>query len=110
MKMKKKIRETAEEILQEYTSCYSEVDEDCLVNMLNRLASDVAREIFAEIEKKVKMSIITHLEELNKEHIIDTPLYDRHSGIIFALRSVEDYLAELKKKYESEKDNGNDTK
>lgn len=50
MKMKKKIRETAEEILQEYTSCYSEVDEDCLVNMLNRLASDVAMEVFGNIE------------------------------------------------------------
>ena len=64
-----------------------------------RKASEVAREIFEEIEKKVKMSIAIHLEELNKELIIDTPLYDRHSGIIFALRGAEDYLAELKKKY-----------
>jgi hypothetical protein len=64
-----------------------------------RKASDVAREIFEEVDKKVKASLTIHLEEINKEHIKDTPLYDRHSGIIFALRQIEDFLAELKKKY-----------
>lgn len=59
----------------------------------------LAREIFEELEKKVKRSIAIYLEEINKEHIKDTPLYDRCSGIIFALRNLEDFLAELKKKY-----------
>ena len=65
--------------------------------------SEVAREIFAEIEKKIKTSITNFLEEINKEHIQDTPLYDRCSGAVFALRNIEDFLAELKKKYTEEK-------
>ena len=66
--------------------------------------SEVAREIFEEIERKVKALITIHLEEINKEHIKDTPLYDRHSGIIFALQGMDDYIAELKKKYTEEKE------
>lgn len=60
---------------------------------------ECAREIFEEIEKKVKASITIHLEEINKEHIKDTPLYDRHSGILFALQGMNDFIAEFKKKY-----------
>ena len=52
--MKNIIRETAEEILQEYTNCYSEADEDCLVEMLEKLASEVAREIFEGIQIRFK--------------------------------------------------------
>jgi hypothetical protein len=90
--MKKKIRETATEILQEYTNCYSEVDEDCLVNMLNRLASDVAREIFAEIENVLK---IVTIPCINEEGCV-TPLQASYWAI-----DPNDF-AELKKKYESE--------
>ena len=68
--------------------------------------SEVAREIFEEIEKKIKTSITNFLEEINKEYIQDTPLYDRCSGVVFALRNIEDFLAELKKKY-TEGENGN---
>ncbi len=32
----KEIKNLAEEILQEYTNCYSEVDKDCLVKMLRK--------------------------------------------------------------------------
>lgn len=67
---------------------------------------EIAMEIFEEIDKKVKASITIHLEEINKEHIQDTPLYDRHSGIIFALRFIEDFIAELKKKYTGEQSDG----
>lgn len=65
--------------------------------------SEVAREIFAEIEKKIKTSITNFLVEINMEHIQDKLLYDRCSGAVFALRNVEDFLAELKKKYIGEK-------
>ena len=37
MNVEKQIEETAEEILQEFTSCYSEADEDCLMKMLRNL-------------------------------------------------------------------------
>ena len=69
-----------------------------------RKATEVAREIFEEIDKKVKASLTIYLEEINKEHTKDTPLYDRCSGIVFALRNTEDFLAELKKKYTEEKE------
>ena len=51
MKLNKHIRELAEEILQEYTSCYSEADEDYLAKMLKNKFGEVVREIFEEIEK-----------------------------------------------------------
>lgn len=79
--------------------CLSEV----LYNAGYRKADEFAREIFEEIDKKVKASLTIYLEEINKEHIKDTPLYDRCSGIVFALRNTEDFLAELKKKYTGEK-------
>jgi hypothetical protein len=60
---------------------------------------EVAREIFEDIERKIKALLTLHLEEINKEYIKDTPLYDRHSGIIFALQGMADFIAELKKKY-----------
>jgi hypothetical protein len=44
-------KEIAEEILQEFTNCYSEADEDVLVKMLNNMACNFAKEIFAELEK-----------------------------------------------------------
>ncbi len=59
---------------------------------------ETVERIFEEIEKKVKRSVAIYMEEINKEHIKDTPLYDRCSGSIFALRNLEDFLAELKKK------------
>lgn len=89
------------------TMCEFESENHCQFDLLaTALVEDYgyrkASKIFEEIEKKVKASITVHLEELNKEHIQDTPLYDRHSGIIFALRGIDDFITELKKKYESE--------
>lgn len=77
MNRDKQIEEMAEEILQEYTNCYSEVDQECLEKMLSKFASDVAREIFEGIERMC----------------IDT--FGNFNHRVFA---------ELKKKYESEKD------
>lgn len=90
MKMKNKIRETAEEILQEYTNCYSEADEDCLVKMLNRLASDVVREIFEELEERIAVHTYTSKSE------------DYDEGALDVLEWVDEKIDELKKKYESE--------
>ena len=88
--MKKLIRETAEEILQEYTNCYSEADEDCLVRMLEKLASNMAREIFEEIERLLDTYSASH-----------HPVGEVYGESYFE-RGLEDAIAELKKKYESE--------
>lgn len=63
MKPNKHIRELAEEILQEYTSCYSEADEDYLVKMLENKFREFAREIFAEIEEV--LNNIGYFDELD---------------------------------------------
>jgi hypothetical protein len=98
--MKKLIRETAEEILQEYTNCYNEADEDCLVKMLEKLASNMAREIFEEIEKRLRQladeSKILRDKEINLGE--KTQLNGEWIGVRLALRDI----AELKKKCESE--------
>jgi hypothetical protein len=89
--MKKLIRETAEEILQEYTNCYSEADEDCLVKMLEKLASNMAREIFEEIDKFLKSQEALSENKRLKE-VGDWIFHDY----------LPSRLADLKKKYESE--------
>jgi hypothetical protein len=43
------MRELAIEILEEFTSCYSQVDEDVLTGMLERKQSEIVAEIFEEI-------------------------------------------------------------
>ena len=94
--MKKLIRETAEEILQEYTSCYSEADEDCLVKMLEKLASNMAREIFEDIEKGLSEDE-QDFERLAKLYQDEAPDYAR-----IYVADLRERFAELRKKYESE--------
>ena len=55
MNRDKQIEEMAEEILQEYTNCYSEVDQEHLEKMLSKFASDVAREIFEGIDSLINI-------------------------------------------------------
>ena len=83
MSRDKQIRNMAEEILQEYTNCYSEVDQECLEKMLGKLASEVAREIFEEIESK--LMVASHIDNFDGK-----------------ARIWLDDFYELKKKYESE--------
>jgi hypothetical protein len=94
--MKKLIRETAEEILQEYTNCYNEADEDCLVKMLEKLASNMAMEIFEEIEKTL-LDDENDFAELSEQGL--------HEGYLYCenyLHGLRGHIADLKKKYESE--------
>lgn len=78
----KPYKKLAVEILEEFTNCFSEADEDVLARMIRdsgfRKASDVAREIFAEIEYLIWQYDTRPASDLTEE------------------------IAELKKKYESE--------
>jgi hypothetical protein len=65
--------------------------------MAEELKSDVAREIFEEIEKLLKENLFTLIPPYRSE-ITDWKT-------VFRLKLADD-IAELKKKYESEKDNG----
>ena len=61
--------------------------------------TDIAREIFEEIEHNIDEALKCYFEGRNKEATIDTPLAEYLSGKIDALASVKVRLAELKKKY-----------
>jgi regulator of sirC expression with transglutaminase-like and TPR domain len=88
--MEKQIIEMSEEILQEYTNCYSDADQERLEKMLRKLASDVAEEIFAEIEKlrPITKLVIKDLGEWD---------FDKNGEKFYWLSETE--IAELKKKY-----------
>ena len=49
---RRQIKEMAEEILQEYTNCYSEADEVCLERMLSKLVSETIRDIKTQVYNK----------------------------------------------------------
>jgi hypothetical protein len=55
MSINKQIEELAEEILQEYTNCYSEVDKEVLVKMICKALpkqSEVALSLLSELKKE----------------------------------------------------------
>ena len=58
--MKKQIKNMAEDILQEYTNCYSEVDQECLEKMLFKLALEVKADTVQEMQERVKAQKFTH--------------------------------------------------
>ena len=68
-----------------------------------RKASEVARVIFEEIEKEIEEAlksnykVLPHLEFSNE-------LYNSVRGKIDALRGIENFIAELKKKYTESED------
>lgn len=55
--MKKHIENMAEEILQEYTNCYSEVDQECLEKMLFKLASEVRADTVKKMQERLKEAV-----------------------------------------------------
>lgn len=74
--------ELATEILQEFTNCYSEQDEELLTGMIEQeieiAKQDVAREIFEEIDKTChdynryeigERGLFANLAELKKKYI-----------------------------------------
>ena len=69
-----------------------------------RKASDVAREIFEEIEKEIELALESNYRA-KKEHYNHSviPNYDNFNamcdGKIYAMRGLLDFIAELKKKY-----------
>jgi hypothetical protein len=69
--MEKQIIEMSEEILQEYTNCYSKADQKCLEKMLRKLASEVAEEIFAKIEKLIARRMIPDVALIDDRLITD---------------------------------------
>jgi hypothetical protein len=81
-----------------------------LSKMGYRKSSEVAREIFEEIEELLNLQAKIVCETRDKYRETDEPILSfiaMLDGRIYSLRVVEEHIAELKKKYtESEKDNG----
>lgn len=97
--------------LNGFVNCESHYKAEALYEAGYRLASDVASEIFEEIEEEIRLALNSNynarserLAHTNIEMADEFVSYC--DGKIHALRGIDDYLAELKKKYtESEKDN-----
>ena len=72
-----------------------------LVNAGYRKASDVAREIFEEIEAEIKLALESNYKVLPQLEF-SNELYNSVRGKIDALRGIEGFIAELKKHYTEE--------
>lgn len=70
-----------------------------LYNAGYRKASEVAREIFAEIKKEIEEALKSNYKVLPQLEF-SNELYNSVRGKIDALRGIEGFIAELKKKYE----------
>ena len=75
-----------------------------LYNADYRKASDVAREIFEEIEKEIKLALEINKEEKDKliNSFFSFSLLRSLDSKIEVLQAASKFIAELKKKYESE--------
>jgi hypothetical protein len=77
--------------------------EDGCKGATDRIKAEVAREIFEEIERK-----ITHDIDVNNACIVElddsAELYHRVKGELFVLCDIQDFIAELKKKYTEEQE------
>ena len=104
--MNKQIEEMAKVIYDEFgTMVVAEADATAISVHLTRngycKASDVASEIFAEIEQEISAALKSNYKVLPQ--VIDSDeLYHTVQGKISALCGIEGFIAELKKKYESE--------
>lgn len=58
--MDKQIKELATEILQEFTNCYSEADEECLVKMIKKVIPENAVVLTREEAEKVYNIVKEH--------------------------------------------------
>ena len=63
-----------------------------------RKTSDIAREIFEEIEEEITAALKSNYKVLPQLEF-SNELYNRVQGKVDALRGVEGFVAELKKKY-----------
>ena len=108
--MEKQIEEMAEDIYNalpdyehNFRDCRSAAEE--LTTKGYRKASEVAREIFAEIEEllNVQTKIACETRDKHKETFEpNLSFLAMLDGRIYSLRVVEEHITELKKKYESE--------
>ena len=81
---------------------------ESLYNAGYRKASEVAKEIFEEIDREICLALESNYKARNRRQMIVIPhgssTFDREfieyvSGKIDALRGINDFFAELKKKY-----------
>ena len=87
----------------------TESEEQSIANYLighgYRKASDVAREIFEEVEEMLNLQAKIVCETRDKYRETDEPMLSfiaMLDGRIYSLRVVEEHIAELKKKYTKE--------
>ena len=110
-KSNKQIEEMAEIIARangnEQDAAYYRPDATDLYNAGYRKSTEVAEEIFGEIEKEIELALDSKYKVKRDAQDMNDGLVNYVDGKIACLRGLLGFLAELKKKYtESEKDNG----
>lgn len=63
-----------------------------------RKATEVAEEIFSEIEAEIDAALTSNYNFIQQHELLDA-LWSRVNGKIDALRGIDGFLAELRKKY-----------
>lgn len=71
---------------------------ESLYNAGYRKATDVAEEIFAEIEAEIYAALTSNYNFIQQYELLDA-LWSRVNGRIDALRGIDGFLDELKEKY-----------
>ncbi len=118
MNKEKQIEEMAKDIcplINEYGNCKkcdAELDiedELCIYKIMAKAFYNAdyrkASEIFEEIENVINNELQNNYKVL-PQFEFSNELWNKMSGRIEALKEICDFIAERKKKYESEKDNG----
>ena len=85
-----------------HNGCACEIDAENLYNAGYRKASEVAREIFEEIEEMLNLQAKIVCETRDKYRETDQPMLSfiaMLDGRIYSLRVIEEHISELKKKY-----------
>ena len=98
MDKEKQIDEMLEAMNESCGSCFGPGEAECIYNAGYRKASEVAREIFEEIEREINDALQSNYKVLPLIEQSEA-LWNRENGKIDALRGIEGYIAELKKKY-----------
>jgi phosphoribosyl-ATP pyrophosphohydrolase len=90
------------ERLQSQVNRLKKYDEERDIALHARLITEtrekVAREIFEEIDGEIKLALDSNYKARSQVELSDE-LYHTVNGKISALRGIDDFLAELKKKY-----------
>lgn len=103
--MKKQIKEKATEILEEFTKCYSEADEEVLSVMLAELCDKVADSFAVMLKDKLdrvisEVKLLSHTETEEPQKTIRDSIRSAQIGVLETVRDIS--VSEIRYKIKKE--------